>query len=1542
MIITLVGKEKLISIKIPDKCYGKYWITDDERPLGDNKLLSIEADEEAEQWIIKSTLTVTLYDKNQTKTEKLELHAGDLYFVQFGAIKENSGFIYVEDSAGESVTFTKYIVKTGDEIRIGRSTLDNHIVIDNPMVSSFHGVLTFTDGVWKIFENTDTNGIYVNGKRIEGNQVMKYGDVIYIFGVKIIVGARFIAINNPNSCVLLDKDFFEYCSVDDYVDDIKPSERKENYYFRSPRFIRSITPLELKVDMPPQQEKSDDVPIALTLAPSMVMGVASFAMGIFTLVNSMNNGGNILNSLPTLIMAVSMLIGMIVFPFIMKKRERKMKIEKEKLRKEKYLKYLDNLKAEVSDNKKYQEEILRENNPAILNKIRYENFWTSGLWSKGIKQPDYLFIRLGEGNTPMQADIGFPEDRFTLDDDEMRKELFAFQAEEKLLLNVPVGIDLKTETCVGIAGNNKNIINTLNNIIMQITLMHGYDEVKLVCICEEKDFKQIEYVKALGHVWNNSGTERYIACNEDEIMELSVRLSKIIQKRCEQDLQKAPYFVVLVASRVLSNFAKFINEIDYEKDDKFRVIYCYDDEKELPRECNTVVKLDTSNGLIYGRNTENYNGINFVQDRLGIKECVKAAKKMARFKLDISDNEHNLPKIISFMEMYEVGKAEHLNIMHRWENNSTVTSLKAPVGVDINGDLLYLDLHEKMHGPHGLIAGMTGSGKSEFIITYILSLAVNYHPNEVAFVLIDYKGGGLAAAFDNPSFRLPHLAGTITNLDAGSTFRCILAINSELKRRQRLFNEVKQRLNEGTMDIYKYQKMFRAGLIDEPMPHLFIITDEFAELKTQQSEFMSELISIARIGRSLGVHLILATQKPSGVVDDQIWANSRFKVCLKVQDRSDSTEMLKRPEAAELSDVGRFYLQVGYNELFVLGQSAWCGANYFDTDSYVKNEDRDIEIIDRLGNVYDRIKHDEKNKQTDNGEQIVRILQYVAALAESEKIHERQLWLPELPEKIFLDEIMPENEASGTDKLIAVIGMLDNPYEQKQQVLTIKFEEEGNAIVYGNSVSGVGLLINAAILSMCRLYSPEIFNAYILDFENETLKMFGKFPQVADVLTEGDDEKINNLFSMLRREIKYRKEKLVDDGGNINKYNDKHDEKIAKILIVIYNYSYFIECYNKYEEENIALTRDCTKYGIYFLITAGTSTEIRFRTAQNFSRQFVLKLNDPMGYTAILGSTGGMVPEKYYGRGILKNKEIYSFQTAYITQNEDELGDYLEESAKELLKQFDGYKAKPLPCIPPIITAGQIPDDLSLQLDNFYVGMQFSNYSPVTLDLKNNFIIGIFAENLKKVTGFVTEFVKESMMIEVSRVIIFNSNKDIEKELSYLAINNDDIQEAPIELVGADKENLELKLNEIYNNARLRNAKQKEEGKDTEVDMSPDVCILNDFSSIRSIIDSETNKNIEVMLKKAEAFWNITFIVTDSLEGLKNYSHFSWYANNIRNNCIWLGNKVRDFSNFVIISDDKNLKNELMPNCGYIFKNGRYKMAKLIGNHELEEGDENE
>jgi S-DNA-T family DNA segregation ATPase FtsK/SpoIIIE len=214
----------------------------------------------------------------------------------------------------------------------------------------------------------------------------------------------------------------------------------------------------------------------------------------------------------------------------------------------------------------------------------------------------------------------------------------------------------------------------------------------------------------------------------------------------------------------------------------FSLLYMTDKLNSLPSECSSFISVDPTVGGVFENELLNKKQ-EFIPD-FTPTTIDSHIYNVANIPIEIGGSSYELPAMYSFLEMYDAGKVEQLNAFNRWQKNDPTTSLSCPVGVDENGELFKLDLHEKVHGPHGLIAGMTGSGKSEFIITYILSMAVNYHPHEVQFVLIDYKGGGLAGAFENKEtgVKVPHLVGTITNLDTAEMNRTLVSISSELKR----------------------------------------------------------------------------------------------------------------------------------------------------------------------------------------------------------------------------------------------------------------------------------------------------------------------------------------------------------------------------------------------------------------------------------------------------------------------------------------------------------------------------------------------------------------------------------------------------------------------------------------------------------------------------------------------------------------------------------------------------------------------------------------
>lgn len=428
------------------------------------------------------------------------------------------------------------------------------------------------------------------------------------------------------------------------------------------------------------------------------------------------------------------------------------------------------------------------------------------------------------------------------------------------------------------------------------------------------------------------------------------------------------------------------------------------------------------------------------------------SRQLSNFKVRENASNAAIPDMLTFLDMYKTSRVEDLDMYHKWLENRTYESMRSLIGQKAGEQPVYLDIHEKYHGHHGLVAGTTGSGKSETLQTYILSLVLNYHPHEVAFILIDYKGGGMAQSF----IGLPHLAGVITNLGGNQTTRALLSINAEIKRRQRTFNEYKIK------HIDAYIELYRNGEAEEPMPHLLIIADEFAELKKEQPDFVRALVSAARVGRSLGINLILATQKPSGVVDDEIWSNTRFRICLRVADKQDSNEMLKRTDAAYITGTGRGFLQVGNDEIFDEFQSGWSGAPYtpevpFNDDSKAKA------VIIGLTGKPEAVKK-KKKKKGDNVKKFTQLdamVQYAANLAEENHIKPlRQIWLPPLPGLFYLDDL----ELTWDEKQIKLpVGLADDPQNQRQFPVYLDFIRDGHLLICGSAGSGKTSLVQTIL-----------------------------------------------------------------------------------------------------------------------------------------------------------------------------------------------------------------------------------------------------------------------------------------------------------------------------------------------------------------------------------------------------------------------------------------------------------------------------------------------
>lgn len=1528
MRISLIKKERIRNLSLPNKYYGIYWVMEPNSNGEETALISVEAIND--KWVLKSNDDAVIVENG------IEVQNKILENYKFYTVKnKNNGNVEVlycspiYDDTFEKYYINKNIITLGSD-----SSCDLYIKSAN--IDKIHLKLEYNDSTFIVRDNNSRNGVYVNNVRIKQEKILSYGDSLFIMGIRLIVmlesNKPVIMVNNPNNVAsinamnltkILSKN--AAYKISDRCDDEAKLYKEEDYFHKRPRFKESVSPLVVAIDPPPAKKTPSDMPVILTVGPMLTSSAITIIYAYITVSNIVKNGANWATAWPSLTVCALSLMATLVWPFIINKytKHKNKKIEKKRVKA--YGAYIKQITQKIIENAAMQKKIFLANNPSIIELKNAVDTKNVNLWNRKVIDDDFLTVSLGMSDMPMQIDLRTPEVHFMLDKDQLLDDLICMKDRLPILTNVPLAynfFDKKVTASIGEYSVNKEFID---RIIFQLCVLHSYDDLKIVILTNETNDKEKkwDYIKVLPHAWDNERNMRFYGTNKDEIREicyyLDNELSRRINEKGTKVTQKIPFYLIITDNyKVVRNF-DFIKKV-LANDEKygFGILIMNDKIFNLPAECDNFINVNYKSAEIF-QNILNTDIQKFVIDFATPINMYEYSQKMANIPIELDDNENgSLVSKIGFLELYNVGKIEQLNILNRWKDSNPMLSLQSLIGLGKGGEKIYLDLHEKYHGPHGLIAGMTGSGKSEFIATYILSLAVNYHPYEVQFILIDYKGGGLAGIFENKitGLKLPHLVGTITNLDENEIKRSLASIESELKRRQIIFGKVRERLGDSVVDIYKYQQLYRDGVVEEPVSHLFIICDEFAELKIQQPEFLQQLISISRIGRSLGIHLILATQKPSGVVDNQIWSNSRFRVCLRVQEKSDSTEVIKCPDAAYLKTVGRFYLQVGYNEVFLLGQAAWGGGKYIPTDKVKKKIDTMVEFVDNIGYLVKKNDTVVKNENEVNyGEEIKNIIVHLNQLALDEGIYNRGLWLDKMASYININDLKRKyNFIKNEFELNIPLGEYDIPNRQKQELLTIPFYKDGNVLVYGAGGSGKENFITTMIYSSITSYSPIEVIHYILDFGTQSLKVFEGIPHVGDVIVQDDGEKINNLFKMLFYMIEERKSLFENYNGDYNIYCKKSGNPIPSVVVTINNYDSFMELYSMFDESLIQLTREGLRYGIYFVITISNPNNIRLKLRQNFKCEFVLQQNNDADYANILGNIDKTYPSKIFGRGIIKLDEVYEFQTAMVAER-DEIYNYIEQ-IKPILIDNTEIKAIEIPILPKIVSKSDI--EMNIVKDgNIVVGIEKDSLACVKYDLKNSYINLFLSYDLVLYEKFLNPLLEQIDYINNFETTIINCEKlNVNKlNCNYFDQNFDII----FDNISSEIE----KFNKLYSDSNydkriFANEKNR-------------LYIIIGVDSFLRKLSNERKNKFATMMEKGKDLEFISFIFVESIEKIKKYEYESWYktvVNNTRG--IFLGNGLTEQMSLKITKNDRSLREEISDNFCYVVNHGRPRLVKYV------------
>lgn len=1065
-------------------------------------------------------------------------------------------------------------------------------------------------------------------------------------------------------------------------------ERQEEEYFegfpfykRSPRVVYQRKEERVEIKAPPRKKEMSRGSLAQLIIPPLCMMALTIAMGVF-----MKRG-------PYMCMTAGMTAITLIFSvqrYVSEKRNIK---QENKDREIMYDDYLLRKRKEIKKLREEEREAIDYQTPTLpmLQDMVLE--YSSRIYERSILDDDFLKVNLGYRKGESQITVSYEDKELDMTKDELIDRAKKIPKEFQKVGQIPVEIDLK-KAHLGLVGNKRNIHEQLKYLLAQLTFFQSYRELQIVFIhsgAYTEDFQYMRWYPHLRLEFINVIGEIYSEQIRDQILGSIQQILK--ERKLKQEEEKKahiffPYLLFIIDEpKLILNHAIMEYLQSREMELGFSMIYTTDQQSNLPENIRTICILDNSEEAHLLLEEGERKNLRFeVQHTEGIP-----LEKMARTLSPLIHEQgitSQVPDKLTFFEMYGVDNTEQLEVEKRWESHSAYKSLAVPIGAKAENDFTELNLHEKAHGPHGLVAGTTGSGKSETIQTYILSLAVNFHPHEVGFLLIDYKGGGMANLFAD----LPHLLGTITNLDKAESMRAMASIKSELARRQRIFAEY------GVNHINDYQKLFRMGKAEEPLPHLFIISDEFAELKKEQPEFMAELDSTSRIGRSLGVHLILATQKPSGVVDDQIWSNSTFRLCLKVQNAADSKEMLHTADAANITQAGRGYLQVGNNEIYELFQSAWSGAAY-GTKEEQKEEDDRVYLLNALGQgeaLNKDFSGTKESKQLKKSQLDVVVEHLQKVYEEEHCVKVKKTWLPSLAFQIQSPYVLDIQDSVNFQKvdLKLGIGIMDIPEEQDQTEYILDFEKNGHFLYLSSSGYGKTMLLTQIILGLSAKNAVKNLNFYLLDLGNSGMIPLKQLPHVADYMNIDHEEKIGKFQKLILEEIKERKKKLARAMvQNFSVYNETQPEPLKAIVIVIDQYEVIKELGESIENFIQKVSRDGAGLGIYLAVSTSRDGAMRSAARNNFKVRIGGFNFDESELSSFVGRSSYKLPEEHKGRALVKTDSIHVMQlyTPVPFETEKEYNQNLKELISEISQKSSEEKAKEIPVMPEELTMPMLP-----------------------------------------------------------------------------------------------------------------------------------------------------------------------------------------------------------------------------------------------------------
>ncbi|MER6420876.1 FtsK/SpoIIIE domain-containing protein [Streptomyces sp. NPDC001137] len=862
------------------------------------------------------------------------------------------------------------------------------------------------------------------------------------------------------------------------------------------------------------------------------------------------------------------------------------------------------------------------------------------LWERRTTDADFLELRIGTADLPSDVVLQDPTK------DEHRRQ------DPRTAYDVPVTVPLREHDVLGIAGEGPAARAVARWAVAQAAVLHSPRDLQIHLLTTGGPGRDAwSWLRWLPHVRKKSGDiPASIGYGTESCARRVAELAALIAERAGgEDRRGRPggpdVLVVLDGARRLRSLPGVAQILRDGPSVGVRAICLDAEERLLPEECHAVVVEEPGQTVRLGRSGKGTVG-GIRPDGVSLDWCRSLARAMGPLRDPGGDDEEAavLPGAARLLDVLALDPPQAAGVKARWAAGGRST--RAAVGVSLDGPF-FLDL--RRDGPHALVAGTTGSGKSELLQTLVASLAVANRPDAMTFVLVDYKGG---SAFKD-CVDLPHTVGMVTDLDAHLVERALVSLTAELTRREHVLAEA------GAKDIEDYVELLERDPAGRtPMPRLLIVIDEFASMVRDLPDFVKGLVNIAQRGRSLGIHLILATQRPSGVVSSEIRANTNLRIALRVTDAGESQDVLNSPEAASISQStpGRAYVRLGQNSLVPFQSGRVGGRRPGATASSLPAPWAVVVGWERLGEPLPprpRAAAAPADVETD-------LTALVTAIREADRElgipAQHSPWLPPLPEQLVTGDLPPA-PPSDYDLAPVAYGVVDLPAQQARLPLVIDPATLGHLHIIGSPRQGRSQTLRTIAGTLARAHSADKLHMYGIDCGNGALLAMEGLPHCGAVTQRTQPDRVARLLARLTAELARRQELLAAHGSaDLPELRRSlpQEERPPHIVLFIDRWEVFDKQLGEYDAGNLlsavlTLLRDGGSVGIHLVVT-GDRALFSSRVNGSTEDKLVLKLNEKSEY-GMIGITQRNVPDEIPPGRAFRAADKAEAQVALLTND---------------------------------------------------------------------------------------------------------------------------------------------------------------------------------------------------------------------------------------------------------------------------------------------------